>query len=425
MLPKALFQFLLFWIICSSQFARASELNILTSFPPSFYTQFQSAFNREHPDIELYIRNKKTTAGINYLKRSSDHGIDLFWASSPDAFEILKSDSLLHSLPSLTISYPDSLLSYPLKDKHSQHFGFALSGYGIMFNQNYLTQNQLDIPTSWKDLTQYQYYSHLALSSPSRSGTTHLMIEMILQHYGWDEGWKIILQIASNAAAITARSYSVPEGVTIGRFGLGMVIDFLSQKIDSVNIQFNYAQESSFLPASFAILKEAKNKKNAEIFMAFVLSKNGQNLLQQKNIARLPIDPDIYALNDKSNPFTLSDHQPDKQYDPVLSKQRFQLINTIFDHFITFQLQTLQRVKSKLIKAEKSSINKEAHSQKVRLIRNQLSSLPISMAQAELLIDKVTPINTRNSGYLTQPLATYKQHWINNLLQLELELENL
>ena len=82
----------------------------------------------------------------------------------------------------------------------------------------------------------------MALSSPSRSGTTHLTVETILQGEGWDKGWSQLLEISGNSAQITERSFGVPDGVNNGQFGIGIVIDFfgLSSKYSGFPVEFVY-----------------------------------------------------------------------------------------------------------------------------------------------------------------------------------------
>lgn len=64
------------------------------------------------------------------------------------------------------------------------------------------------------------------MSAPSRSGTTHLTVEAILQGKGWQEGWATLKSISGNFKTVTERSFGVPDGVNSGSFGLGIVIDF-------------------------------------------------------------------------------------------------------------------------------------------------------------------------------------------------------
>ncbi|MBT3205826.1 MAG: extracellular solute-binding protein [Gammaproteobacteria bacterium] len=411
-----------------------NKLNILTSFPPAFYQPFQQLFSQLHPEIELNIRNKKTTAGLSYLQRQTDHHIDIFWASAPDAFDILDQAELLEEIKDTPFPFPTELHGYPLKDIENHYLGFALSGYGIIFNQQYARQHQLPAPQSWKDLTNPLYHSHLALSSPSRSGTTHLMIEMILQHYGWNEGWKIILQMAGNAATITARSYGVPEGVQQGRFGLGLTIDFLSRRISNDEIEFIYANETRFLPASIALLKTSSNKSNANLFIQFLLSRQGQELLQTRKISRLPINPQLYADNKSPlNPYSLKPANFLKTFSATESRQRYQLVNTLFDHFITFQLSTLQRIWKKVIEAEKilndNIESKNKWQSQLEAIRDQLTTIPLNAEQINNVITlrKSKPLNSNFStpGFLPSTLTPLKSTWLSTLVDAEKSLQEI
>lgn len=44
------------------------------------------------------------------------------------------------------------------------------------------------------------------MSAPSRSGTTHLTVEAVLQGDGWEDGWAKWKFIAGNFATVTERS---------------------------------------------------------------------------------------------------------------------------------------------------------------------------------------------------------------------------
>jgi hypothetical protein len=124
-----------------------------------------------------------------------------------------------------TRGIPDKIGS-SINDPEGLYRGQALAGYGLMWNTRYLQAHKLAAPKEWADLTKAVYHGHVATSSPSRSGTTHLTFETILQGEGWDKGWNQILQIAGNCAAVTERSFGVPDGVQNGQFGIGLVIDF-------------------------------------------------------------------------------------------------------------------------------------------------------------------------------------------------------
>ena len=76
--------------------ALEGKVVVVTSFPKDLTNAFKNAFQKKNPGVKVQILNKKTTAGIKYIQETARNNTsDLFWASAPDAFEVLKGDGLL------------------------------------------------------------------------------------------------------------------------------------------------------------------------------------------------------------------------------------------------------------------------------------------------------------------------------------------
>ena len=190
------------------------------------------------------------------------HAADLFWASAPDAFEVLKQSGHLARHSVARSSIPANIAGHPVNDPQGYYNGFAVSGYGIMWNHQVLKKLGLPRPWEWSDLKKPIYFRKIGISAPSRSGTTHLIVETILQYEGWDRGWATLLEIAGNLATVTARSYGVPDGVNSGRFPIGLVIDFfgLSSQASGHPVRFVYPTATTLAPANIAIIRNAPPK---------------------------------------------------------------------------------------------------------------------------------------------------------------------
>ncbi len=117
------------------------------------------------------------------------------------------------------------------------------------------------------DLRKADYYGHVGMSAPSRSGTTHLAVETILQ----GEGWQLMTEIGGNFKTVAERSFGVPDGGNSGNFGIGIV-------------------------------KNAPNAAAAGEFIDFLLSPEGQELLLDPKIRRLPVNPQTYAKRLRVSP---------------------------------------------------------------------------------------------------------------------------
>ncbi|CAO3437156.1 ABC transporter substrate-binding protein [Azospirillum endophyticum] len=343
----------------------AETIIVLTSFPAGFYEPVREAFERAHPDRHLRVINTKTTAAITRLQDRAGEDADVFWASAPDAFEVLKAAGLLAPIAPRPTGAPATVGNQPVDDPDGTYLGFALSGYGLVWDQTYLDRHGIAAPRGWEDLRRPGYARHLGITAPSRSGTMHLMVETVLQLQGWERGWATWLEIAGNLATVTARSYGVVEGVAKGRFGIGLTIDFLGQGAgpgaevgqevdqeggerapDDGGLRFAYPVDSVFLPASVAILRGAPNPAGANVFVDFLLSPAGQELMLRPDIGRLPVRPDAYAGAPAGypNPYARETGDDLFLFDRALSSRRYELVNLLFDELITFRVKTLNRV---------------------------------------------------------------------------------
>ena len=79
--------------------------------------------------------------------------------------------------------------------------------------------------------------------------------------------------------------------------GVGLVIDFfgLAAKNSGMPVEFIYPSMTAIVPASIALVAGAKSPEGGKRFIQFTLSDEGQTLLLQKDISRLPVLPATYA----------------------------------------------------------------------------------------------------------------------------------
>jgi phosphoglycerate transport regulatory protein PgtC len=319
------------------------EVVVLTSFPKELFEAYKQAFEQKTPGVKVIVKQQQTNQGVTYLRETrSRPEADVFWVSAVDAFQSLKADGLLEkiALPKEILArIPARIGSFPLHDPDGYYWGFAVSGYGLMWNTRYLALHKLPAPREWTDLADARYWGHLVISAPSRSGTTHLTVEVILQAYGWEKGWALLLQTGGNMGSITERSFGVPEAVVSGQYGIGVVIDFfgLSAIASGQPIDFAYPSLTSVVPASVAVVKNGPNPANARAFVEYLLGDEGQQRLFAPEIGRLPVVPALYARAPKGypNPFTMKLGGVD--FDDKLSSGRRNVVNALFDQVVTFR----------------------------------------------------------------------------------------
>ncbi len=201
--------------------------------------------------------------------------------------------------------------------------GIVLSSFGIVYNKDVIKALHCPPPTTWRHLTNPKYQNWIALADPALSGSTNATYNTILQRKGWTQGWIILQEMMANARYFTTSSTKIPLSVTSANAAAGMCIDFYGRFQESntpdQRIQFiSPHQLTNITPDPVSILRGAPHQKNAQDFVAWLLSKQGQLLWQKKRhtrhgpekfeLRRLPIRQDLYAhtknWTDPHNPFT-------------------------------------------------------------------------------------------------------------------------
>ena len=289
-------------------------------------------------------------------------GVDIFFGGGPSHEEAKQrritmparvSDEVLKHIPS-------ELSGVKLYDPETYWFGAALSGFGIIYFAEGLTELSMDPPTKWADLADGRYWGRLVLADGSKSGSARACYEMVLQKYGWQAGLPVLLRAAANTRQFVESSSTVPREVAKGSCLAGMCIDFYGYaQMDQVGAdKANFVLpkgETAFAPDPISLLRGAPHREAAERLIEFVLSGAGQKLWclragtpggpVKHSLYRLPVRPDIYTRYEKdlvvySNPFAREAAMP---FDDQVNAQRSKWLGWLFKAACVDNQKLLQR----------------------------------------------------------------------------------
>ena len=290
-------------------------------------------------------------------------GIDIFFGGGLDPYLVLKEANLLESyaLPRpLLEKIPSRLAGVPLFDPDHSWYGATLSSFGIIYNKVVLNLTKLPVITTWDGLASPQAFGWVGSSDPRKSGSVHMVYEIILQAYGWEKGWRIITGLGANVRNFTNSASQVPKDVAIGEVAYGLVIDFYAwaqvNEAGADKIGFVMPDNLTIItPDCIGILKGAPNREVAKAFIRFVMSTEGQKLwLLAKKTAdgperfelnRFSVLPSLYELSPQStavklNPFAW---QSDFVFDPKVGSQRWSIVNDLIGTMVIDQKKLLTR----------------------------------------------------------------------------------
>jgi len=223
---------------------------------------------------------------------------DVWWGGGEYYFEQARSAELLVRYKvAEDANVKDSLGGWHLKDDSEANedpmwYAAAISGFGIIYNEEYLETEDLDIPDEWEDLVNYTYFGHISMCDPDASGSTVAAVKQILQYMSdattevtYDtnvtEGWQYWLQLSGNVGTFTTSSSAVPTAVAEGNAGVGICIDYyaLDKMLTDDNIGFTYGGATTVSPDPAGIIKGAANLEAAKKFMDYLIGTEGQTLV--------------------------------------------------------------------------------------------------------------------------------------------------
>jgi ABC-type glycerol-3-phosphate transport system substrate-binding protein len=151
-------------------------------------------------------------------------------------------------------------------------------------------------------------------------------------------------------------------------------------------VEFVYPTVTAIVPANIGIIAGAKNQNAAEAFVEFLLSDEGQQILLDPKIRRLPVRATTYdkAPAGYPNPFKNAQLGAKVLFNADLSEGRYELVNSLYDRIVTFRLKELNAAWKAIHEAE-NKLGGGANAEAKRLIaeaRKLATAVPISEKEA-------------------------------------------
>jgi ABC-type Fe3+ transport system substrate-binding protein len=216
-------------------------------------------------------------------------------------------------------------------------YAAALSGFGFMWNNEYLAANNLSTPETYSDLLAPQYHDHIVMCNPKTSGSTTAsvlgMTQFLTAEVGWTQAFSYWANLTGNVGLFVTESEDVPAKVVAGEYGVGICLDYYAfdPLREGSPVGFAY-WPTTVSPDPAAILKGATNLEEAQLFMDYITSERGQTAV---SYYRLPTREDVITIDPVVNPFNLTQFStliPD--YDVDLHNDLFSRIRQVTNDWL-------------------------------------------------------------------------------------------
>lgn len=250
-----------------------------------------------------------------------------------DKQELTTTISVPASIDQATLDevYGENLIGdITLYDPEGYWHGLALSGFGIVYNNEVLVDLHIAPPTTWEALCNPALFGKLALVNPAQSGSVTTAFEAILKNLGWERGWQVLRRSAANARYFSASSLKPPADVSQGDAAMGICIDFYGRyqaqavKSSGGGERVGYIDPPSATmidPDPISLLRGAPNEEMAMRFIQYCMTKEAQSLWQFQvkdnadglgpytfELRRMPVRREMYTkfmdrMVDQVNPY--------------------------------------------------------------------------------------------------------------------------
>ena len=263
--------------------ARAQEgkLVLYTSQPNQDAQQTIDAFKAKYPKVDITFVRDGTPRIVAKLRAEIEAGAaqaDILLIADAVTMEDLKKEGRL-------LPYPDADVSpYApgTHDKDKTWFATKLITTGIIYNTRAPFQ-----PQSWADLLRDETKGQVVMPSPLASGAALIHAATLTSNLS--EGWGYYVKLKVNGAVAASGNGDVLKQVAGGEKLFGMAI---REKAKGAPVAFVFPKEGvSAIGEPVAILKSTKNPGAARAFVAFLLSKEGQDLALKQGY--IPAHPQV------------------------------------------------------------------------------------------------------------------------------------
>ena len=252
-----------------------------------------AGFEKEYPDISVAVRSDdEDTFDAEIVQEGSRSPADVFYTENSPALEYLQQRGLLAKVDASTLADTPAKYNSPVGD----WVGVSARVSVLIYNPSLIKKSQL--PTGVLQLASPKYKGMLAFAA----GETDFqpIVTSVIQAYGETVALKWLNGIKANAGShIYPDNETIADEVNRGAVAFGVVNQYywyrMQAEIGASNVHAKITYFSPHNPgyvldvSGAGILKSSKHKAASQKFLAFLVSKQGQEIIAHSISFEYPI----------------------------------------------------------------------------------------------------------------------------------------
>jgi iron(III) transport system substrate-binding protein len=255
-----------------------------------------AAFEKQS-GIQVNVRYNDEDSFADEIIAEKSHPIaDVFYTENSPVLEYLQNQGLLAPVSGSTLAKTPSAYNSPQRD----WVGVSARVSVLIYNPSLISASQL--PTSVLQLANPKYKGKLAFAA----GETDFqpIVTSVARAYGDAKAGTWLEGIKANAGShIYPDNETIADEVNRGAVAFGVVNQYywyrMKAELGASNVQSKIAYFAPHDPgyvvdvSGAGILKSSKNKADAQKFLAFVVSKQGQEIIAHSISYEYPLDDGV------------------------------------------------------------------------------------------------------------------------------------
>ena len=238
-----------------------------------------AAFEAKTGIETVYVR-ASTGEALNRIRAEKARPQASVWFGGPgDSYRVAQEEGLLEAYKSPSADK----IADQFKDPDGYWTGLYTSNLGFASNKGLLAEKGIDVPTSWDDLLNPKLKGLVAVANPATSGTAYAYISTIVQ-LKKDEGFDYLKEASKNIAQYTKSGSAPGRMAGSGEIVVGVLMlqdAYLIQQ-QGFDLELSSPSEGTgYALEPAAMLKGGPDQVEAKMFIDYILSAEGQKVMQE------------------------------------------------------------------------------------------------------------------------------------------------
>lgn len=291
--------FVLLLVACGSDDASSEGKGSLTLYTPMPEENAKAYLNKFEEDTGIKVNFTRLSTGEILSKLKSEDGrsdASIWFAGPSDSFIEADKEELLEKYD------PDELENLDKIDESimiedASWLPIYQGPIAFASNEKWLEENNVEAPTSWDDLLKPEFENNIMLAHPAASGTGYQFISTLFQEMGEDKAIDYLKKFNQNVKQWTKGGSANAQFIGQGEVGTGLAFaqDLLPLIEEGYPLTITYPEDGvSVAVEGAAKIKGGpeKEQENANEFMRWINSDEGQNVYADTGYYHLPVIPD-------------------------------------------------------------------------------------------------------------------------------------